>query len=188
VAGSEPAPHLSAPSLFQHEGKLQWGDFALDPVTWHTLARHGMALRGRSPADLEIWTDPAALASWTLENLDLYWEPWLRRFSRSPSIEGLASLGEWAPAWGVLGVSRVHYTLATGEITSKEGAGLHALRAFPERWHRVIHECLRIRRGAGGRSPYRTPIARRRDALGYIAMAIDEAQSLGTGRAAPRDV
>jgi hypothetical protein len=88
-------------------------------------------------------------------------------------------LGTWAPAWGVLGVSRLHYTLATGEITSKEGAGLHARRTCSARWHRIIDECLRIRRGDRGRSLYLNPLTRRRDALGFMAMGIDDARLPG---------
>jgi hypothetical protein len=78
----------------------------------------------------------------------------------------------------VLGVCRLHYTLATGRITSKEGAGVYALATFPPRWQRIIHECLRIRRGTQGRSVYGTPLARRHDALDFMAMAIAEARAL----------
>jgi hypothetical protein len=91
---------------------------------------------------------------------------------------GLAALRPWAAAWGVLGVSRLHYTLAAGEITSKYGAGLYALRRFPARWHPPIIEALRIRRGDGGRSVYRTPLGRRADLLCYLAMVIDDGLAL----------
>ena len=94
------------------------------------------------------------------------------------SRDGLASLGPWATEWGVLGVTRLHHTLAGGEITSKYGAGLYAMRRFPLRWHRVIVEALRIRRGDPGRSIYRTPLGRRRDLLAYVAAVIDDALSL----------
>jgi len=93
---------------------------------------------GRSGRSLDIWADREALATWTRDNLERYWRPWFRRSSRLPSRPGLACLGSWGPAWGVLGVSRLHYTLATGEIISKEGAGLYALDAFLPQWHRII--------------------------------------------------
>jgi Domain of unknown function (DUF4111) len=83
------------------------------------------------------------------------------------------------PVWGVLGVSRLHYTLATGAITSKDGAGCYARRTFDERWWRIIDECLRIRRGGHERALYRNPLTRRRDALDYVAMAIDAAHRVG---------
>lgn len=47
--------------------------------------------------------------------------------------------------WGVLGVTRLHYTLATGMVTSKAGAGAYALETFPERWHRILREAVDIR-------------------------------------------
>ena len=91
------------------------------------------------------------------------------------SRAGLAALGPWAPAWGVLGVSRLHYSRATGAITSQAGAGRDAVGAFPARGHGVIRECLHIRRGDADPSLYRTPLARRREVLAYIAMVIDDA-------------
>ncbi len=171
-------PALCAPAPAWHDGSLQVGSFALDPITWHTLAWHGVRVRGPYPSTVEIWTDLDVLTAWTLDNLESYWRPWRERFAEPSLREGVAMLGDWAPAWGVLGVSRLHYTLATGGITSKEGAGLYALQTFPSQWHRVIEECLRIRRGEGGPSLYPRPEARREDALAYIAMAIDDAQRL----------
>ena len=172
-------PALAIPAPSAHEGRAAVDAFALDPATWHTLAHHGIPVRGPAPADLAVRAAPAALASWTLANLDTYWRPWRARSARLWSRAGLASLGPRATAWGVLGVTRLHYTLTTGEITSKDGAGRYALTAFPDRWHRGIAECLRIRRGEGGPSLYRTPLARRDDALAYIAMVIDAAREPG---------
>lgn len=99
------------------------------------------------------------------------------RASRLASRDGLASLGPTATEWGELGVSRLHYTLTSGEITSKYGAGLYAMRRFPLRWHRVV-EVLRIRRGDPGPSSYGTPLGRRREMLAYVAMVIADALAL----------
>jgi hypothetical protein len=43
-------------------------------------------------------------------------------------------------------VSRLHRTIATGEIVSKEDAGEHALAAFAPRWHPLIRTALAHRR------------------------------------------
>ncbi len=56
-------------------------------------------------------------------------------------------------------------------MASKSAAGEHALQAFEPRWHRIVKESLRIRRGEG-KSLYGSPFARRRDALDFVAMAI----------------
>lgn len=82
------------------------------------------------------------------------------------------------PSWSVLSVSRLHFTLRTGEVTSKSGAGFYALHAFPERWERIVNECLRIRRNSTLPSLYRSALERRRAALDYIEMVVDDALSL----------
>lgn len=73
-------------------------------------------------------------------------------------------------------MTRQHDTLATGAITSKSGTGRYAPGRFPERWHPIVAECLRIRRVAVGHARYRTRFARRHDALDYMALVMDDAQ------------
>ncbi|WP_328690236.1 DUF4111 domain-containing protein [Streptomyces phaeochromogenes] len=170
-------PLLAVPGPHVHEhrfSRTSRGD--RHPVTWHTLADHGSALRGPLPGDFDIHTDRAGLAGWTRGNLADYWEPWWRRASRLPSPLGLACLGSWGPAWGVLGVSRLHYTLTSGRITSKRGAGEYALTQFDNAWQRIVEECLRIRCGTPKESLYRSPFERRSQALAFIDMAIRDAQ------------
>jgi hypothetical protein len=143
--------------------------FAQDQITWHTLARHGVTVSGPPPASLGVRTDRAALVAWTRGNVASYWRPWTRRYA---SPLGLLTLGDGQPAWGVLGISRMAYTIATGEITSKRGAGEYALQK-PGASHRILAECLRIRRGDRAPSLYRSRFTRRRDAISYMRTAID---------------
>ncbi len=171
-----------------------------DPVTWHTIARRGIACRGPEPEALAVWTDTEWLTTWTLENLDVYWRGLLSRAVHFPDPWSLTAYTSYGAVWIVLGISRLHYTLATGEICSKEAAGRYALQTFPERWHRVLNESLRIREadrarpdlvsavseiaadlrmialGHGG-SLYRTPFARRQDVLAFGDMVIADASS-----------
>ena len=63
-------PTLAVGAPDAHQGRVRVGESGLDPVTWHTLARHGVAVRGPTPAEMGVWTDPDALASWTLGNFD----------------------------------------------------------------------------------------------------------------------
>jgi hypothetical protein len=161
---SAPAALLARANV--HEGK--WKEDATgvcNPITWHELAWHGLRVRGPEREDLAIWTEPAELIAWTRRNMTEYWRPWHARARRPLSKLALATLGTWAPAWGVLGVARQQYTIATGRITSKYGAGLYARDVLPARWHRIVDECLRIRSGSGERSHYANPLARRREAL-----------------------
>jgi hypothetical protein len=161
-------PASAAPGPGVHEGRLHPRG-GRDPVAWHTLARHGVRVRGPSSADLTVWTDRAALTAWCRGNLDDYWRRWYESAARPLSRRSLACLGSWGPAWAVLGVSRLHYTVATGEITSKDGAGRYAREVFPARWHPIIDECLRLRRGEAGRS---RRFVRRRDTLAFLEMAL----------------
>jgi predicted nucleotidyltransferase len=170
-----------------------------DPVTWQTIAEHGVCCRGPEPAGLAIWTNAAALRSWTLNNFDTYWRPLLGRARRPGDVWSLTAFTSYGAAWMVLGVCRLHYTLATGKIASKESAGEYGLAAFHDRWRPVLNEALRIRRADRARadmasaltemiydlrlrksddggSLVRTPIARRHEVLAFAEMVIDDAQ------------
>lgn len=169
-------PESIPPAPFAYEGRFHAaGRFALDPVTWHELANQGIAVRGPEASSVPVWRDTEALRVWTRNNLDTYWRTWLRRHERLVSLEGTIALTGRSVAWGVLGVARLRYTLATGDITSKAGAGEYALKTFGEPWSRILREALRIRAGPPSHSIYRTPLGRRRDALAFVAMAIETA-------------
>lgn len=166
-AGSGPYSHEG---LFHADG---WGE--RNPITWHTLAQSGVRCRGPAIADINLWSDSTVLTAWTNDNLDAYWRRLLDRGARLLTPSGIAGLTSYACEWCVLGVSRLHYTLSTGKITSKEGAGIYARETFPVRWHRLIEEALRIRRATERRSLYRSPFARRRDVLTFTDVVITDA-------------
>ncbi|MGY0065038.1 hypothetical protein ACWY4P_52910 [Streptomyces sp. LZ34] len=75
-------------------------------------------------------------------------------------------------------MSRLHYTLATGGMTSKCGADRYAHEAFDPRWHPIIEESLSLRTG-GAEGRRRNPLARRRDTLAFLDTAIDSALARG---------
>ncbi|CAN5763107.1 N/A [soil metagenome] len=147
------------------------GELTLPPATHpgvialHTLDLHGYAVRGERPA--AIWRDEAAVRASILENLDSYWTPWLRRARRLLTPLGIMMLDGWAPSWGLLGVARLAYTLETGDIISKTGAGRWALGRFPRR-RRILLEALRLRTGEG-EPGYRSRFPRKREALAAMA-------------------
>ena len=81
-------------------------------------------------------------------------------------------------AWGVLGVSRLPYALATGEIISKEAAGEYALQTFAAEWGAIIEDALAFRREDRAVEAYRRhPMHRARAAAGFVEHVIDSAQS-----------
>jgi hypothetical protein len=174
------SPAESAGGLVHHDGKLTSGPRGRSPVEWATLAGHGVRVRGPASADLDVHVDRAELTAWTLDNLDRYWDRWVTQGRRLASRTALAMLTDWGVAWGVLGVSRLHYTAVTGQITSKTGAGQHALRAFPDGWHAVVEEALRCRpRPVAVPDPRRRPWRRRGQALAFMDMAIRECRRAG---------
>lgn len=114
--------------------------FDVNPVTWKVLLEHGVAVRGPSPGELGLDPEPAVLREWNLRNLRGYWQRW--------ALSGrLARPVRHATAWGVLGPPRLHHTIRTGGVVSKEGAGEYALEVFDARWHPLIREALAYWRG-----------------------------------------
>ncbi|OEO32383.1 hypothetical protein VW23_012105 [Devosia insulae DS-56] len=150
----------------------QQGDFVIEargnrnPVTWHALPDAVSLIGALDRAAL--WQDAERLTGWVGDNAATYWRNWLSRSSGiSPGM-----LGRAAPMWGVLGISRLAYTKATCAIASKSAAGQWALTAFNPRWRPILEEALAYRRGEP--SKYGNPLARRRDALAFVEMAIAE--------------
>jgi len=159
------------------EGRFQSaGRFSVNPVTWHELAWHGITVHGQDLADGQVWTDHAALRSFTYANLTSYWTPVAAQLRAAPP----EAIGADDVAWCVLGVSRLHYLLATGFMTSKSGAGRHARAAFGPRWHPIVAEALRAREHPGQPSAYDADlIARGRDTAAFTTMAIESGLASG---------
>ncbi|HEY3869728.1 MAG TPA: aminoglycoside adenylyltransferase domain-containing protein [Actinocrinis sp.] len=177
-------PPGQCPDLpYTHEGAFHdAGRFEINPVTWHELARHAVPVRGPAFGPGQVWTDDAALRAFSRANLTDYWA----RVAASLERDAQRAGHPWATEWCVLGVSRLHHLLATGSLTSKCGAGRHALEVFAGQWRPVVTEALRIRRSAGpdatGGEPsaYAQDTARRaRDTLAFTATAIEAALALG---------
>lgn len=152
--------------------------FDVNPITWRVLARHGIARRGPGRERLRVHADSAELRAWTRGNLNSYWRRWVAR-ARRPGPSRATVLGRRFIAGGVLGAPRLHYTLAVGEIASKENAGVYALSAFEPRWRPVIEDALAYWRGAPPGSRYqRHPARRRRDAAEFVSVVIDAGNGL----------
>jgi len=154
--------------------------FDVNPITWHTLARHGVAIRGPGREQLQIHTDQAELRSWTRGNLNSYWRRWVAR-ARRPSLDAARVGSRRFAASGVLGAPRLHYTIATGEIASKEDAAAHALDVFDPRWRPLIEDALAWWRIQPSPPPYRGGAARRRrraDAADFVSCVIDAGVAL----------
>ncbi len=132
-----PAAMPGVPGILEGE----WRDSGQgpSPVEWHGLAHHGIRLHGPALADVAIHADTAELRAYSHGNLSEYWEPNLTRLSEHREAASRPELVEWF----VLGIPRLHHAIATGALTSKDGAGHYALEVFDkQRWRPVVAEAL----------------------------------------------
>ncbi|GEP01612.1 aminoglycoside adenylyltransferase domain-containing protein [Methylobacterium haplocladii] len=122
--------------------------FEINPAAWACLARHGITVRGSEPSQLGIATDPGFMRRLQIGNLHSYWMSWIAQaeaaLARKRSDEDMAGSSF---SWGVLGVTRIARTVATGDIVSKSEAGRWALQTYPPEWRPVIEDALLARDG-----------------------------------------
>ena len=148
-------------------------------VAWHELARHGVTVHGPPHQGLDIWTSDDELRAFTRGNLDTYWRGIAEELAADP-CEGEP---EEACCSCVLGSARLHHLLVTGEMTSKSAAGRWGLTYYPERFHRVLREALRVREGIrdGDGSEYLGDrAARGRDTAELTAYVVRQGVGSGT--------
>ncbi|MGI8524068.1 MAG: aminoglycoside adenylyltransferase domain-containing protein [Nocardioides sp.] len=131
------------PAVLMHEFREQ-GRNEISPVGWHELARHGVTVTGPALDTLGIWTDDAVLRAHTVGNLDTYWGGLAEACAAAP----LQAARDDACEWVVPGVARLDHLLVTGDQTAKSLAVRWGLAHYPERFHRVLRESLRLREGA----------------------------------------
>jgi hypothetical protein len=153
--------------------------FDVNPVTWRVLADHGIAIRGPDRGRLEIHTADSELRSWSLANLNGYWRGWSAR-ARRVGLRAGAIPPRRLAASGVLGAPRLHYTIATGGIATKQAAARYALEVFEPRWHVLIEDCLAYWEGRPTGNRTRRRRARRRDAADFVDAVIAAANRIAT--------
>lgn len=154
--------------VWEPEGRVD-----VNPVTWHELARHGVTVSGPALGELPIWTDDDALRAFTLENLETYWVPEVEALRRFPA----EAARQEVVAWHVLGVARLHHLLATGELTSKSGAGRHALDTFGGRWRLLLAEAMSYR-ATGERVGALDPEQLAADTIAFCDLVIADSRRL----------
>ncbi len=168
-------PPLQVTAVASHvAGKFTpGGGFDVNPVTWLNLRRFGIPVRGPEPADLDVYHSDAELRAWTLRNLDSYWRRWAGNIKGSGLTAAKALLLRYV-AWGVQGTSRMHYTIATGDLASKTRATDYALDVFPD-WRPLLEEVRAYWLGTARRSGYTSPLRRRRDMAEFVSCVIESA-------------
>jgi len=152
--------------------------FDLNPVVWKTFVERGVALRGPEAADLGLDPEPHLLRQWNIDNLNSYW-----RSCATAAMNGRPPLKPWMPArwatsWIVLGPPRLHHTVATGEVISKQQAGQYALEVFDPEWHPVIEEALAYWRGDSAHPGFADTRARHARSGEFALHVIDSANAI----------
>lgn len=116
----------------------------LNPVTWLELARHGLPILGERP---EVALDEGVLRRWLLDNLSGYWAGFAEQ--ATPQFAALPPDMPIPPdpvLWAVTGPGRLHYTLTTGEVTTKTGGAHHTAQVLPQ-WAELCERAVRSRAG-----------------------------------------
>ncbi len=159
--------------------------FDVNPVVWKTFAERGITVRGEDASSLRLDPEPDRLVAWNRSNLTAYWKPWAEAALEGRSRNGsggirLALTPGWLAAWGAMGPARLHRTIATGDVISKEAAAGYARETFGPEHRPVIDEALAYWRQE--RSLDRAAFPKRRDlvrAAGKLAIdVIEDAERL----------
>lgn len=141
VTQIRPLASHSGPSFQRGRG------FDANPVTWKVLAERGITMRGAAPNDLGLDPQPSRLRAWNLDQLHGHWRSFAdKAMSGRPPSKPLVPPHRAVTA-RLLGPPRLHHTIATGEVITKEAGGEYALDTFVTRWHPLIRTALGRRTG-----------------------------------------
>ncbi|HYE12446.1 MAG TPA: aminoglycoside adenylyltransferase domain-containing protein [Patescibacteria group bacterium] len=154
--------------------------FDQNSIDAYQLKKYGITMKGLDIKSYTYEVDWDTLIQNMSDNLNTYWLNWLNGCRKPLSVKYIGSFIHLGMIeWGVLGVTRLYYTFKERDITSKVGAGEYALKMVPQRWHKIIHESMRLRKG-NKISYYKSIFERRKDALDYIEFIIAESNHLFT--------
>lgn len=170
-------PNEIEPIVSYYEGKIGKSYHGINIVTWFTLKKYGATVFGTPARELPFSASENELAAYVINNVNSYWKKWLSDSIKFLSVKGLYSLTSAAIEWVVLGISRMHYTLSTSDIASKDGIISHVLKHTPKKYHRIIREADYIRTN-NGKKQYISIFKRRNDMIAYLEYMVDECNVL----------
>jgi len=168
-------PDKDMGSILYFDGNLKYdcksGNASI--VTWFMLKKYGITINGKLPEHYVSSIDVDDLVNYVKINANTYWAKWTERISRKLSVDSVLTLFGQKVEWGVLGISRLYYTLHEGDIASKYEAGKYALSRVPPDFEMILKEALRIRKGKTG-SYYKSPFKRRKDTIRFMEYMISQ--------------
>ncbi|MBM7619739.1 hypothetical protein JOC95_001591 [Bacillus tianshenii] len=167
-------------SHYFSEGKFKGKkSFHKDSIDAFQIKKYGIIIKGQQ---VDYSVDFDIVVKNQKDNINTYWQNWLDSCKRFPSINYVGFyMSTGSIEWGVLGVTRLYYTIREKDMTSKVGAGEYALDSVPERWHKILEEAIRWRKGIK-KSKYRSIWKRRADALAYMEYVIGECNAMAEKR------
>ncbi|MGW0520200.1 aminoglycoside adenylyltransferase domain-containing protein [Crossiella sp. NPDC003009] len=152
-----PAAELGKPvtrirPLASHSGRSfkRGRGFDVNPVMWKVLREQGVTVRGPAPDRLGLDPEPDRLREWNLDQLRGHWRDWAQQCVTSRASGKPLVPAHRAALARVLGPPRLHHTIATGAVISKEAAAEYALDVFDARWHPLLRAALAQRTGGPG--------------------------------------
>ena len=168
---ASPAAIAHRPVFYQSEFNGA-GTIDINLVTWHELAERGITIRGDRPT---VYTNVDELLDFTRTNLDTFW----RGIAQQVDDGTVAELGahDASIAFVGLGPARLHHLLATGELTSKSGAGRYVRDTLNPRWSLIAQESLRLRENPETPGLYADPAQRGQDAAELLHWLINDGVS-----------
>ena len=116
--------------------------FNVNPVTWHLLKLCPVSVRGNPQPD--VYNDTAALRAWCKGNIRGYWGSWTENAIHQ--LTNPIDADDVDIVWGVLGITRLHATIASGEVISKSGAAVYAKQTFDPKWHDLVDDVAAARK------------------------------------------
>ena len=120
--------------------------FELNPVMWHTLAGHSVAVRGPDRSELDVAISDPALRRFVTENTASYWRSVASGVADAAEDQHRTTFASETTEWCVLGIARMLFTVTTGAVTSKGGAGRWLLNELPQ-YRELVTHALAIRAG-----------------------------------------
>lgn len=133
-----------------NEGKTNWCNDDINPITWWVLKNKGISVLGPDIATYNFSVDERVLADYVLQNMNSYWANRLQTMEKYKTMAFVIpnKLVDEEVEWSITGMLRQLYTLTENDIVSKVDACKFAIHHLPEEFHEIINEAISIREGS----------------------------------------
>jgi predicted nucleotidyltransferase len=153
--------HELDPYPYCFKGKIKFGYWDVNAVTWWLLKHKGIRLYGTDISELDIPVHWGHVIDTMKYNLNEYWMP--------KTKQTFSFLVDEMVEFCVLTLSRIICTYEFGEILAKQDAVKKAQDLVPIQWQLLLKEGLRIRINPQSASLYPSRIKRARECKAWIA-------------------